>query len=178
MAQGLAPQLPLAIDKTDGYQLIKDYYTLAAQNLRNLLLCHPGERSMNHRFGAGLRRFLFEGYEDSTYDRISSEIHKQVEEFMNYIKIEEIIFYPSPEDVDTNILSLSIRYQVTPLGTTVEELRLSLEGLDKLSGVKRDRLGQNLGDSDLARNARLADNGGTFTPGGHRNRYTTDANES
>jgi len=168
MAQGLAPQLPLAIDKTDGYQLIKDYYTLAAQNLRNLLLCHPGERSMNGRFGAGLRRFLFEGYEDSTYDRISSEIHKQVEEFMNYIKIEEIIFYPSPEDVDTNILSLSIRYQVTPLGTTVEELQLSLERLQKKAQ----------GDSGFARKARLADNGGSFSPAGARNRYTTDANES
>ena len=57
---GLSPRLPLEIDSTDGYRLLKDYISMVKQNMRMLVLTIPGERMMDPDFGVGLRQYLFE----------------------------------------------------------------------------------------------------------------------
>ena len=52
--------VPLALDSNFGFAQIKDFKTLAKQNLKMLLLTNPGERFMNPDFGVGIKFYLFE----------------------------------------------------------------------------------------------------------------------
>jgi len=55
MATGLTPQLPLNFGGEGDFALIKVYEDLVKQNLKNLMLTIPGERTMDSNFGAGIQ---------------------------------------------------------------------------------------------------------------------------
>ena len=73
--QGISPKLPLTYSKTDGpYLLNKNLKETVKQNFKMLVLTSPGERVMVPDFGVGLRNFLFEAMDDSTYGQIVQKI--------------------------------------------------------------------------------------------------------
>jgi phage baseplate assembly protein W len=95
---GLSPKLPLSVDLFDGhYALTKTHKELVAQNLKHLILTSPGERIMDPNFGVGLRQFLFEQNDISTKQSISQRIMTQVQEYLPYIELEEVLVFSDDE---------------------------------------------------------------------------------
>ena len=120
MASGLAPRLPLVFDNVFGpYGLITDFEGLAKQNLKMLILTAPGERMMHPQFGVGLKKYLFEQNNGSTYSDIESNIRKQAKRYLPFISIRRIDF-TVPEnnpDLFPNNLVVSIFFTIIPLQT-------------------------------------------------------------
>lgn len=118
MAQGFSVSVPLRLDARDGWQMNKDYKSLVSQNLKMLLLTVPGERIMDANFGVGLKMYLFEQDHPVTYSNISAKIHKQVQKYLPYLKIDDIEFKSQgmgfPE-MPSNRVDIKVSYTIKPL---------------------------------------------------------------
>ena len=108
---GLAVQLPLTRDNTDGFSLIKNFNDLATQNLKMLVLTSPGERLMDAEFGVGARRYLFESMTPDTFENFKSRLIKQQTKYLPYLTIEKVEFITSEADSDLDINTLAIKIQ-------------------------------------------------------------------
>jgi len=121
MSSGISPKLPLTIDSVFGpYNLITDYVSLARQNFKMLLLTNPGERMMNPDFGVGVKRYLFELNDPSTYETINDRILEQTKRYLKYIQVNRIDF-SVPEnspDLFPNDISIAIEFTILPLQTS------------------------------------------------------------
>ena len=112
----LAVKLPITRDVIDGFEMINDFEALIKQNLKMLVLTSPGERVMEPEFGVGIRRYLFENFNQSTFTRINMDIRNQVDKFMPIVNIIEVHFAGS--DIDRNLLGLQIFYSIPDIGFT------------------------------------------------------------
>ena len=110
-----APKLPISRDAADGFTVIRDFPTLAKQNLKMLLLTIPGERVMDPEYGVGLQTFLFEAFTANTYSQMDDAIRAQVTLYMPYVTIEDIMF--SAADQDYNVLNVTLKYSIPRIGT-------------------------------------------------------------
>jgi phage baseplate assembly protein W len=134
MAEGLAVELPLNINSTDGpYGLHKGLIDMAAQNLKMIVLTTPGERIMAPNFGVGIRRYLFEQNSPGTIENIRNRIIQQVKTYLPYIVIRDLKVY-SPDisgsqlgDTDKTTLMISISYAV-PAANATSTLTIPVEG--------------------------------------------------
>ncbi len=106
----LAVKLPITKDSINGYTMIEDFTTLVKQNLKMLVLTSQGERIMEPEFGVGIKDFLFENFNNTTYKQIDTKIRKQVELFMPAVSIIEVSFAGSDED--RNLLGVSIFFSI------------------------------------------------------------------
>ena len=90
---------------------------MVAQNLKMLVLTVPGERIMDPVFGVGIKRYLFEMNIAATHGAISSKIHEQVNRYLPFIEIEDIIFITSEThpELGDNYLHIRIEYRIIPL---------------------------------------------------------------
>jgi len=113
---GIAPKLPLTQDSRDGYTLLKTTKTMVSQNLKMLILTAPGERVMDPDYGVGIKTYLFNSFNDSTYASIDLKIREQVEIYMPLIKIRRIAINGAHQDM--NQLSISIKYSIPRIGAT------------------------------------------------------------
>ena len=114
---GLSVVLPLYTDPINGYGLNQTHKQLVNQNFKMLILTAPGERIMDPQFGVGLRNFLFEIDSPFVRTSIMEKIDEQVNRYMPYLEIVDILFR-SPEDddlLDTNFLGITIKYLIVPL---------------------------------------------------------------
>ena len=109
----LAVQLPLERSSQDGFEMIKNFQTLIKQNFKMLLLTDPGERVMEPEFGVGLKQFLFENFNESTFTRIERRIISQTKTYIPVITIQEIIFGSLPSN--ENALNIRIEYRLPNL---------------------------------------------------------------
>jgi len=126
MAQGLAVALPLRVDTVDGvYGLHKDLESMAAQNLKMVILTSPGERVMIPEFGVGIRNFIFEPNNPGTKEAITQRIQNQVSKYLPYINLIGIeLFSPNVMgSSDNTVLILKIKYSV-PAANIVSNLTL------------------------------------------------------
>ena len=115
---GYSPLLPLQLDPDTGIGLTKSYKEVASQNLKMLVLTIPGERVMEPDFGVGLRKYLFENAGVELNSSIRNKILEQVDKYLPYLEITDIEIgdtETAPQDIDRNILSVSIRYFIKPL---------------------------------------------------------------
>ena len=108
--------LPITRDTTDGFTMIKSFKKLANQNLKMLILTAPGERVMEPEFGVGIRNYLFEQFNSSTYAKIDDAIRRQVSTYMPAIQIIGIEF--SGESQDSNQLQMRIKFSIPDIGIT------------------------------------------------------------
>ena len=125
----LAPRLPLTIDSGDGYTSIKSLKALVKQNFKMLILTNPGERVMEPEFGVGLRNFLFDPRQ-ATISNVRQRIQNQITKYMPFIRNLRINFDRNKsEDIlaDSNILSLTIIYDVPSLNISSELLAIKEE---------------------------------------------------
>jgi phage baseplate assembly protein W len=119
MAVGIAPKLPLQRDELDGfYALTKGFVENTQQNLKHLVLTSPGEKIMDPEFGVGVRRILFEN-RDVVLSELPARIEEQVETYMPYINIVDIITEPGDGlTASEHALFLKIEYFIIPISQT------------------------------------------------------------
>tara|TARA_E500000331_G_C17159656_1_gene671163 strand:- start:619 stop:984 length:366 start_codon:yes stop_codon:yes gene_type:complete len=110
----LAVKLPIRRSESEGYQMISDFQTLIRQNLKMLVLTAPGERIMEPDFGVGVRNYLFDNFNNMTYNTINTKIREQATKYMPVIDIIEINFGDS--DPDRNFLSIKIFFTIPAIG--------------------------------------------------------------
>jgi len=117
MSLGLSPKLPLQLDSKIGpYKLNVTHTEMIKQNFKNLILTNPGERIMDTRFGAGIRKFLFENRTEELNFRITSAIEQQVKLYMPFIVVSEILFLEEDDiPADPNTLEMVINYSIPDL---------------------------------------------------------------
>ena len=108
--------LPITQNATDGFTMIKSFKKLATQNLKMLILTAPGERVLEPEFGVGMRKYLFENFNSSTYAKIDTNIKEQVKIYMPAIRIDGIEF--SGRNQDQNRLLLRIKFSIPNIGIT------------------------------------------------------------
>ena len=115
---GLSVALPLEFSEVFGpYVRNMTFNALAKQNLKMLLLTIPGERIMDINFGVGLPRYLFENNGPDTYSAISGKIREQVDIYLPYIAIDDVVFNYVEDNPDLfpNSLNLSVYFTIIPL---------------------------------------------------------------
>ena len=112
----LAVKLPINKDSINGYKMIDNFEDLIKQNLKMLVLTSPGERVMDPNFGAGIKDFLFENFNNQTFTNIDETIREQVLKYMPLVQIVRISFEGS--NLDKNLLGLQIFYAVPDIGFT------------------------------------------------------------
>ena len=129
MSSGLSVALPLVTSEIFGaYNLNTNFFELAKQNLKMLMLTIPGERIMDPDFGIGLKRYLFEHNTSDTYDKITEKILEQTGLYLPYIEINDIQ-YAIPEDnsdLYPHNLSVNIIFTITPL-QLLSNLQINVE---------------------------------------------------
>ena len=117
--KGLSPKIPLVRDSIDGFSLTKEYDEMIQQNFKNLVLTSPGKRIMDPDFGVGIRQYLFELKNNSTFTNIEERIVSQASIYLPFIEIVNIEFGQDQIDLDSdeNGLLIRIEYFVIPHGT-------------------------------------------------------------
>lgn len=111
---GISPSLPLRRDSQyPGYALNSNMLEVIRQNFKHLVLTAPGERIMIPDFGVGIRNFLFEQNDQSTYSAARSKLSEQANKYMPFIAIQDVQFEPG--DLDNNQVQIIITYEVLPL---------------------------------------------------------------
>jgi len=117
------PKLPLSFGDSPDYQNIVAIKELVKQNLKNLCLTIPGERLMDSDFGVGLKTFLFEQNLETTYGDISAKIEEQVNIYMPFVEVDDIIVIPDEDN--ENLIRVQVQYYVTPTSQS-DILKLSI----------------------------------------------------
>ena len=113
---GLAPVAPLRIGTRNQFLMVQDYKALVKQNFKNLLLTAPGERVMNSNFGVGLRNYLFKQNTSLTHGEINTRIYEQVQKYLPYIEVLDVVFNSSEDEYDASQLGIKVYFEVIPLG--------------------------------------------------------------
>tara|TARA_R110000824_G_scaffold67528_4_gene174992 strand:+ start:1122 stop:1490 length:369 start_codon:yes stop_codon:yes gene_type:complete len=103
-------RLPLALDGTDGFGMIKTIRAMIRQNLKMLILTNPGERVMEPEFGVGIKEFLFQNFSDNVYAEIDNKIREQVGTYMPNVSIQAVNFYSL--EPDSNSVSFKLVYSI------------------------------------------------------------------
>jgi phage baseplate assembly protein W len=113
-----SPKLPLLINDSNGYENNQTIMAVINQNLKMILLTSPGERIMDPNFGVGMKRYLFEQNDSSTYSRIKAKIKRQVSQYMGYIKIEDVLFHSESnnDNITANGLLVTVKFSVNGSG--------------------------------------------------------------
>ena len=123
-----SPSLPLTYSPRDGaFENLQDLISVTTQNLKMILLTAPGERIMDPEFGVGIRNYLFEQNDITTYASIRSNVNRQVKKYLPFVDIEEVKFNTEDTDstIQSNRVNITIRFYIRPLNVG-EELNLNI----------------------------------------------------
>ena len=71
---------------------------------------------MNPDYGVGMKTYLFENYNQSSFNAIEQKNLSQVKTYMPVITIQSIDFNTS--DIDANTLGIRIQFSIDTLGVT------------------------------------------------------------
>jgi len=91
-------------------------------NIKSTILTSPGERRGDPNFGVGAKTFLFD-MENASYSILRSRILAQVQEYVPYCHIEELIV-EVPEGVP-NAINIKLKYIIAEINK-VDNFELSL----------------------------------------------------
>ena len=106
------PQWPLKSGNEDTFAMYDSVEQQIGFYLKNLLLTSPGENISDASYGVGIRRFIFEQNIDSVRSSISSLVRSQISKYLPYLNIFEIVSSASPDDVDSNYMTIRIVYGI------------------------------------------------------------------
>ena len=85
----------------------------ALSNLKNLLLTRKGERPFQPLFGTDVPSFLFENITKNLLDNLKAGLQKDIEFWLPYINIKEIIVDDLPNE---NRINISFSFSVGESG--------------------------------------------------------------
>lgn len=123
-----SPSLPLTLSPRDGtYENLQDLISVTTQNLKMILLTAPGERVMDPEFGVGMRNYLFEQNNISTYTSIRSNINRQVKKYLPFVDIQDVDFKTEDTDasIQANRVNITVRFYIRPLNSS-QQLTINL----------------------------------------------------
>jgi phage baseplate assembly protein W len=106
-----------------------NYTTLsqAKSNLQNLILTKKGERLQNPNFGCDIHNLLFEQINEETIGtKVESSILDAVETWLPYLNIEQIVFDYDDNDIDTNKISVDVKFSLKSNTTMTELLSITI----------------------------------------------------
>ena len=83
--------------------------------LRNILMTSPGENISDPSYGVGLRRYLFESFEDGSIDLLSARMSTQIKKYITFINVNRIVIDNSAANKENAILSLKIIYRISTI---------------------------------------------------------------
>tara|TARA_Y100000592_G_scaffold101140_1_gene185926 strand:+ start:5728 stop:6117 length:390 start_codon:yes stop_codon:yes gene_type:complete len=122
---GIAPKLPLNINKVEGFQATRTIEENTQQNLKHLILTAPGEKVMDPEFGVGLRNYLFDQGSSTTLARLESAIIEQVSIYMPFVQIQ-LVEVGMTEAQNENLMQVKLTYSIAGISTD-EILNLSID---------------------------------------------------
>lgn len=125
------PMWPLKRGNDDTYETYGDLKGQINFYLKNLLLTSPGENLSDPTYGVGLRRFLFEPNLDDARIIIEEEIASKISQYMPYLEVDLISVSATNDQIDNNILSISIQYSI-PKRLRAEIFELSLDQVNQI----------------------------------------------
>ena len=112
------PSYPLKYDPNDGpYESIETPEESIKRNFEALLLTSPGEWPMDPQLGIGVKRFLFENFENFDQAGLQATITNQISKYLTSVKLLGIKLDIAPDDRDRNTASIKIAYSI--MGGTV-----------------------------------------------------------
>jgi phage baseplate assembly protein W len=94
----------------------------AFTNLKNLVMTIKGERKMQPSFGCDIHYLIFEPNVGEINVLIEASIKDAVKEWLPYIKIEGVKVDSSNADIDNNNVRVSVKYSITMLADSLDEL--------------------------------------------------------
>jgi len=101
--------------------------TQAKSNLQNLILTKKGERLQNPNFGCDIHNLLFEQINEETIGtKIESSILDAVGTWLPYLNIEQIVFDYNDNDIDTNKISVDVKFSLKSNTTMTELLSITI----------------------------------------------------
>ena len=122
------PSWPLKNGTDDLFEMNKSLKKQVNFFLKNILLTSPGENISDPNYGVGLRRFLFESYEDGTIDLLSARISTQVKKYIKFISVVRIVVDTSASNKENSTMGIKIIYSIRNRATQeVFELELNPE---------------------------------------------------
>ena len=83
---------------------------------------------MDIDFGVGIYKYLFEPNTQNTYSTISGKITEQVQKYLSYVEIEDIILTPrgaNGDIINDGFISVSVKYFIKPL-QSFDDIDISL----------------------------------------------------
>ena len=105
-----APSFPLQLDDTYGFKNVDNARELVRFHLINLLFTNPGEKISNAAFGVGIRRYLFENFNNQLLPNIELRIENQIQAYLGYLRLNRVTAF---EDLDnSNVLRIEIVYSI------------------------------------------------------------------
>ncbi len=114
---------------SDSNGIFSTNFTTLAQaknNLINLILTKKGERLMQPDFGCDVWKVLFEPI-DNIEVSIENSIINAVSIWLPYLNINEIIFDYDDTDIDTNRVSLDIKFSLVSNPALSESIQINVE---------------------------------------------------
>jgi phage baseplate assembly protein W len=101
--------------------------TQAKDNLVNLILTKKGEREMQPDFGCDIHNLIFEQIvENSIAVDIENSILDAVNIWLPYINVDNIIFDYNDNDIDTNRITLEVKFSLKSNPSLTETLNVSI----------------------------------------------------
>lgn len=101
--------------------------TQAKSNLQNLILTRKGERLQNPNFGCDIHNLLFEQINEETIGtKIEASILDAVGTWLPYLNIEQIVFDYNDNDIDTNKISVDVKFSLKSNTTMTELLSITI----------------------------------------------------
>jgi len=101
--------------------------TQAKSNLQNLILTRKGERLQNPNFGCDIHNLLFEQINEETIGtKIEASILDAVGTWLPYLNIEQIVFDYNDNDIDTNRISVDVKFSLKSNTTMTELLSITI----------------------------------------------------
>ena len=98
----------------------------AKNNLKSLILTKKGERLMQPDFGCDVWKVLFEPI-DNIEISIENSIINAVSIWLPYLNINEIIFDYDENDIDTNKVSLDIKFSLQSNPSLSDSVQINVE---------------------------------------------------
>lgn len=98
----------------------------AKNNLKSLILTKKGERLMQPDFGCDVWKVLFEPI-DNIEISIENSIINAVSIWLPYLSINEIIFDYDENDIDTNKVSLDIKFSLQSNPSLSDSVQINVE---------------------------------------------------
>jgi phage baseplate assembly protein W len=99
--------------------MVPNYQTKEAikNNIINYFLTEPGERPANPRFGAGLRKYIFNQITNDNLDFIQDDIQQKISTQFPEITVNSVDVFSQP---DFSIINIAIAYNIKNIKDDVE----------------------------------------------------------